>query len=224
MISRKRIDEHIQFYKKIKVPDVFAENIIHIPNAAKIPDSLTPKDNSKFTVLYVGRGGVEKRVHLITAIAKEVQKRDKAIQFEMMGDVSNAISIADFPYIKFYGNISEEITINKIYSGANLLLLTSDTEGFPLAIIEAMGHGCIIAATPVGDIPLILKNEINGHLFSSVLYGEKIISEGVDFILKAKNNPDYCKNVSEINFNYAKQNFSIENFNRAYLNIILNNK
>lgn len=224
MISRKRIDEHIQFYKKIIVPDEFAKNIIHIPNAAKIPETLTPKDGSKFTVLYVGRGGVEKRVHLITAIAKEIQNRDKTIQFEMMGDVSNVISIEDFPYIKFYGNISEDSTINKIYSRANILLLTSDTEGFPLAVIEAMGHGCIIAATPVGDIPLILKNEINGHLFSSVLFSEKIISEAIDFILKTKNNPDYCKNVSETNFNYAKQNFSIENFNKAYQNIIFNNK
>ena len=99
MISKKRIEEHFQFYKKIKVPEEFAEKISHIPNAAKIPDILTQKDYSKFIVLYVGRGGQEKRVQLVTVIAKEVHNKDNSIQFEMMGDVSNVISIADFAFI-----------------------------------------------------------------------------------------------------------------------------
>ena len=224
MISRKRIEEHYQYYKKIKVPDPFAEKIIHIPNAASLPTSLSSKDYNKFTVLYVGRGGLEKRVHLVTAIAKQIHEKDKSVQIEIMGDVSNIINYADFPFIKFHGNISDEETMDKIYSSANLLLLTSETEGFPLAVIEAMGHGCIIAATPVGDIPLHIKEGLNGHLFSSVLYEEKIITEGVGFILGAKNNPAYCQTVSATNFEYAKQHFSIQKFNEAYQNIILNNK
>jgi L-malate glycosyltransferase len=220
MISKRRIEEYIEFYKKIKTPESYAAKIIHITNAAKIPAEGCKKSAEHFSVLYVGRGGPEKRVHLVAAIAKELNKKDNSVRFEIMGDVSNIIADSDFPYIKFYGNITDEKTIGQVYSNAHLLLITSETEGFPLAIIEAMGYGCVIAATPVGDIPYHVKEHINGHLFSSVVYEEKIITEAVEYIIKLKNNRNHFNTMSENNFAYAKKIFDIEEFNKSYKQLI----
>ena len=72
---------------------------------------LIVKDDRTFTVLYVGRGTAEKRVKLVTEIAKQLYEKKEDMGFEIMGDVSGSINKSTYPFIKFYGNINNENTI-----------------------------------------------------------------------------------------------------------------
>ncbi|MGB3007664.1 MAG: glycosyltransferase family 4 protein, partial [Chitinophagaceae bacterium] len=188
MISQQRIANHLSYYRKIGIPAEFDNKIQYIPNAISLPATIKEKDKEKFTVLYVGRGGVEKRLHLVLQIAKQLQEKDPGISFEILGDVSDVINPPEYPFVKFYGNQTSETLINNIYAGAHLLILTSSTEGFPLVVIEAMANGCAILATPVGDIPLHVKNEENGCLFTSSEDENKIVAEGIAYIRQLKGN------------------------------------
>ncbi len=221
MISRQRIEDHKKLYQRYQVPLHYAERIVYICNGIPLPPSIkSERPFSPFTILYAGRPGPEKRIHLITAMARELQKENKDIQFEMIGDLSAIVDIPALPFIKFHGNINDPEKINSIYARSHLLLITSSTEGFPMVIMEAMANGCAIIATPVGDIPFHVKNGENGFLFSSVENESAIISEACEKIIWLKNSPGQWKKISETNARYAAEFFGIEQFNAAYKNLL----
>jgi len=216
MISRIKIDEHLKLYKRKNIPDTYIHRIRYISNAISLPNNPFEKLTEPFTVLYVGRDGKEKRVHLIAAIAKQVLAKDKNIRFEILGDVTTILPTEQYPYIHFYGNQFDSTTINDIYKKAALLILTSETEGFPMVIMEAMAHGCGILATPVGDIPLQIHSGETGFVFSTIMDEQKIINEAVNYILDLKSNNELYHKISVNAMNYATLNFDIEQFNTAY--------
>jgi len=216
MISQKRVGDHKELYTRYKIPTTLLEKIIHIPNAIKLPGKPFTKDDKTFTVLYVGRGTEEKRVKLVAETAKQLYDKKENVEFEIMGDVSGAINKSAYPFIKFYDNIGDENTIGDIYSKAHILILTSTTEGFPMVIMEAMAHGCVILSTAVGDIPYHVKNKENGFLFSNTENEISIINEAIEKISWLKNNRYELKRMAENNISYANHNFGIERFNKNY--------
>lgn len=224
MISKKRIDDHLSFYQKKGIPETYANRIIYIPNASKLPVIVPPKANNELIVLYVGRGGKEKRVHLVAAIAEGLLQINQNIKFQILGDVSNIMRSVDYPYIHFYGNIHEEPAIADIYAKAHILILTSDTEGFPMVIIEGMAYGCAVIATPVGDIPYHIKNNETGFLFSSTENEDVIVKEGVEIIRSLNKDRNKLNLISETNIQYAIHNFGIDSFNNSYNSIIKANE
>lgn len=225
MISRKRIEEHRTFYARNKTPLHYLNRIHYICNAILLPAvSQESKSSSAFKVLYVGRGGLEKRIYLITRMASLLKEKDSNIHFEMLGDVSDVINASDHPYITFYGNQSDVSLINNIYAEAHVLILTSDTEGFPMVVIEAMAHGCAILATPVGDIPYHVCNDVNGYLFSSITDEENIVNEGVEYILRMKNDASLFKTISVTNIQHSRDQFGIETFNKAYREVLFSDE
>ena len=221
MISRERIEDHKKLYQRYQIPVNYTERIIYICNAIPLPVAInTERPFLPFTVLYSGRPGPEKRINLITAMAKELHPGNKDIQFEMMGDLSGLIDSSSFPFIKFHGNVNDPEKINSIYSRAHLLLITSSTEGFPMVILEGMANGCAIMATPVGDIPYHIKNNENGFLFSTVEDGSTIVKQGCERMAWLLNNPVAWQEISKTNIRYAKENFGIEQFNTAYRDLL----
>lgn len=62
----------------------------------------------------------------------------------------------------FHGMVSDR---SQIYNSFDVLVVTSETEGLSLAIIEAMAHYCPIIATNVGGNPKLVSHDSNGYLF-----------------------------------------------------------
>ena len=221
MISKKRIEDHKEQYKRYNIPEDLTQKILYIPNAIKLPGDVSSKSENQLTVLYVGRSTKEKRVETIAAIALNLNNNNaQDIKFEMLGDVSNAISKETYPFIKFYGSVNDEKVISEIYSKAHVLILTSTTEGFPMVIMEAMAHGCAILSTAVGDIPYHVKDGENGFLFSNSDNEKPIIDEAKEKLIWLKDHRDQLKKIEANNINYAKHNFGIERFNKDYKELL----
>lgn len=66
--------------------------------------------------------------------------------------------------VVFLGRI-ENKDMMKTDSSKQILIMASSTEGFPTAIAEAFSVGVPVVSTAVGDIPLVLKDGVNGYLF-----------------------------------------------------------
>jgi glycosyltransferase involved in cell wall biosynthesis len=52
----------------------------------------------------------------------------------------------------------------RIYTDLNVLVVSSDSEGTPVSIIEAMAAGCPVVATGVRSVPDLIINGKTGHL------------------------------------------------------------
>jgi L-malate glycosyltransferase len=215
MISKRRIADHLNLYRKFKIPKKYDTKIQFISNAIELPTRPALKSLNPFIILYVGRGTKEKRPHIFSSIAGKLHLNEK-FSFQMLGDVTEAIKTSDFPYIKFWGNTTDARVIASIYQKAHILIIPSETEGFPLVMIEAMANGLAILATPVGDIPYHLKNDISGYLFSSIQNEQLIIEEAINRIEQLYNNEELFKTISNHNALYAQQHFDIKDFARSY--------
>ncbi|MDZ7724831.1 MAG: glycosyltransferase [candidate division KSB1 bacterium] len=66
--------------------------------------------------------------------------------------------------VHFMGWIED---ITGIYAEIDALLLTSNNEGTPVAVIEAMAASIPVIATEVGGVPDLVKHEFNGYLCAS---------------------------------------------------------
>jgi glycosyltransferase involved in cell wall biosynthesis len=67
--------------------------------------------------------------------------------------------------IEFAGWVSGEEK-ELLFASASIFCLPSYAEGFPMAILDAWSYGLPVIATPVGGIPDILKDKVNGLLFN----------------------------------------------------------
>ncbi|HLO79465.1 MAG TPA: glycosyltransferase [Chitinophagaceae bacterium] len=223
MISRNRINDHLEQYKKWGVPTHFNSRIKYILNGIELPESKEAREfeNGKLKIMYVGRGTPEKRVRLAAIIASELRKHQLPIEMSFVGDVAHELKEDNVAHDVYYGNVEDPLVLHNLYKQrADVLLITSTEEGFPMVVEEAMARGSIIMATPVGDLPVHIRQELNGFLFSVVDDEAKIIREAVDFINRLFQDPELCRSISRNNIEYAFENFGLLNFEHRYRELI----
>jgi len=220
MISAVRVQDHLQQYKRLEVPQQFEQKIRHIVNGIELPEHATPKHLSRtLNLLYVGRGTEEKRVHIVAKIAKACAGKQLPVSVSILGDVTGAIPNELLPYYQLLGSTSSPTEIAAVYQKAHALAITSNTEGFPMVIEEAMAYGCVILATPVGDIPLHIKQK-NGFVFSTIEDENEIVNEAVAYIEHLLASPEQFHSISDNNIWYARATFGIDQFNQEYQSLI----
>lgn len=167
---------------------------------------LLPKD--KKIIAYVGRLAVEKRVDLFLEAAADLLTRRNDVLFLVVGSGSekenlmkqvNRLNINS--NVIFTGFIED---IKLIYQLMDILVLSSDTEGTPRVVLEAMAQKKIVVATDVGGLFEIIDSDTNGYLAPKGDY--KKISYYVNKLL----DDDVLKKRLETNAqNTIKEKFSI---------------
>lgn len=115
---------------------------------------------SPFVVVWLGRFTRVKRPDLVLEVAKLLPDRT----FVMGGDgeLLNEIRVAAPSNLKIVGVQSAA----EMWGMADLALLTSDSEGMPLSVIEAQMCGVPVVATDVGSVSEIVRDEVTGKLVS----------------------------------------------------------
>jgi glycosyltransferase involved in cell wall biosynthesis len=127
----------------------------------------SPQANS-FAILGFGRLVPQKRFDLFLQVLAQVSKK-RPIQGVIAGDgplraelEALAARLGLLPgVVQFLGQISDT---SCLYRQADLLLLTSDYEGTPNVVLEAMASGVPVIATRVGDVPELLGEGSRGRV------------------------------------------------------------
>lgn len=98
----------------------------------------------------------------------------------------------------------------------DLLVLSSDFEGTPMVMLEAMSMALPVVSTKVGAIPLVVKDGFNGMLAAECT--AESLAESIIKILSDKEL--YCK-VSQNGYATIAEKYSYENNIKAYFDVVL---
>jgi glycosyltransferase involved in cell wall biosynthesis len=219
-ISQRAIQETIRFYSSNFVNRSFLDRIHLILNWVPVPPS-APRKNSEgpLRVLYAGRGTKEKRAQLVCRLAAEVHKRAMPCTFTVAGDIREAVKEEDYPFVRFLGEVRDAEEMKKIYADAQVILITSQREGFPMAIMEGMANGAVPVSSPVGDIPRHLEEGLNGFV-TRTEQEEPMIEEMLDILNKLAADRTLLNTLSGNAYRYAFAHFQKENFVSAYRHLM----
>lgn len=181
-------------------------NGISVPDCSKIED-IDILNQGKKIILAIARVSPPKRTDLFIDIARLLPQYN----FVWIGNQHNVTEFGELPKnCHFLGNIPNA---GAFCSRADLLMLTSDYEGLPMVILEAMSFGKPIIASDVGGVSEIVHNDINGYVLKN---DANIFAERIEHIL---DNEDtyrlFCKNSHKI----FKEELTLDKMVKSYYEI-----
>jgi trehalose synthase len=106
----------------------------------------------------------------------------------------------------------EDIVINALQRGADVVIQKSLKEGFALVVAEALWKGKPVVGSDVGGLRLQIKDGINGFLVRSI----EETAERVSHLLR---NPELAREMGECGREYVRKNFLITRHLRDYLRL-----
>lgn len=144
----------------------------------KDSDVISSQNNRQ--AVFVGRLSREKGVYYLLDIWEKVTRRISDVELVIYGDgteldnMKRQIAYRQIPRIRLCGFESDA---RKIYNGADILLCTSETEGFGMVLIEAMYFGVVPIAfnCPVSPKELIADCGATVPCFNTAKYAETVI-------------------------------------------------
>jgi glycosyltransferase involved in cell wall biosynthesis len=125
-------------------------NVHEIPYGVEIPEQTAAEDEPP-KVLFAGRLSPEKRIDVVAA-ATESLPRIVAGDGPVRDLLPDALGFV--PQQELFG----------LMERAAVLLLTSEREGLPNVVLEAMARGKTVVSTPVGGIPAVIDDGETGLL------------------------------------------------------------
>jgi glycosyltransferase involved in cell wall biosynthesis len=209
-------------YRRDRLPEGLTARISMIGNCVAVPDCCPQKqEQSRLALLYVGRGSEEKRVHLLGRIAAHCHRAALPVDFLLVGEVQGAVAADDRAFCTFRGEVSDESEMGRIYDTADLLLLTSSREGFPLVIMEAMARGVVPITTAVGGIPGQVQNGVNGWLVQDAIDEERLVADFCAVIERMVTDRALLATMSKAAYDHARASFSGEGFCSVWRRVLL---
>lgn len=126
----------------------------------------------KYFLLHVGRiNKVKNQLQIVQALSN--LKIMNQIELHFVGEVEDSkyynelleyTNSVDSKNIHFHSKTSN---IEQFYRKAELLILSSISEGMPNVILEAQSFGVPVISSNVGDVVEIIKEGVNGFLYES---------------------------------------------------------
>lgn len=197
-------------YQNQQNTEALLQRISIINHQVSIPKELPMKPMDVFRILYVGRDAKEKRISLFFEIAEHFAN-DSRVRFEAIGiDPSDKAP----NNVHCFGVITDKKTIERHYASSQVLVLTSESEGFPKVIAEAMAYGCVPIVTRVGSIPEVLNQ------LAFLTDPKNCVSETIDRINSFLQEPEVYQQLSKKAYLYATEHFDEDRFKNAWRELI----
>lgn len=188
--------------KAILEEDFKLKNVVSLPNCIDLTQAKdfnrSIADKEVLDILYIGRIEPNKGIDYTFEACKAL--KSEGIKFHLNFAGKEEIEGQYIP--KFKEEFGEHFTFHGIVSGekktdvlkkCDIFLLPSFYEGLPMSLLETMSFGQVPVVTPVGSIPTVVTDNING-LFAKVKNSEdiataiKLLTTNKDFYSRLSNN------------------------------------
>lgn len=214
----KNIREQYEFYK---ISPSYLNRIVFFEPGVKLPETITKNYSYPIKILYAGRGGQQKRIHLLNKIAEHCLQQNWPVRFHFAGTVIEELSEMVKQNSVLHGNISSAGKMNTLYQQSHVILMTSAYEGFPMLIKEATAYGCVPVVTALEGTKMHLKDKVNALLINAVHNEEEVVSEGIAKIQELIKDPGLLKKLSAQAHHYAMKHFDKRKFLKSCRELLL---
>ena len=113
--------------------------------------------------------------------------------------------------IIFCGNLDKDQLLEK-YNTAEAFILSSNSEGFPKVVLEAIFTGCKVVATDVGSVSTFLPPKY--------IIPNELVDNLYEYLIKIIQEKDYEINIDELKLKYTWSNVTKE-YETAYRNYLI---
>jgi glycosyltransferase involved in cell wall biosynthesis len=221
----KNISDYASNYYRI-------ENIPYIYNGRRFNSSSSKTDlrskirksfdigDDDIVFISVGRFYPQKNYRFLIETFKKVIDRQRNTILLMAGDGELRAELEHFATeiglsdkVRFLGIRND---IADLLAASDVFVLTSDWEGLPLTVIEAMASGKPVIATAVGGVPELIADGLNGILVppgDGTALAKAMVRMVQDFSSRKK--------MGELGRTIAQERFDIPNMVKGYSNIYI---
>ena len=154
---------------------LFCKNVINLPNFTTVisneeKDTIL-KGTSKKRILCLANLRIQKNHHFLLAVAKRINLIHQDWSFHLVGkdfndaysdEIKSKTKELDLNNHVFFYNSRKDI--QHIINQSEICILTSQSEGLPIALLEYGLFKKPVVVTNVGEISSIITNEINGFI------------------------------------------------------------
>jgi glycosyltransferase involved in cell wall biosynthesis len=194
-----------------EIGEIITEKGVVIYNPANAPtDSHLYSDPNVFNIVYVGRLEKVKNVEMLLHAFNKIDNTN--IHLTIVGEGRERENLEG---ITNHFSLNENVTFtgfsqnpHQFLEGADLFVLPSFSEGFGIAVVEAMLMKVPVLCSNVGGIPEFVKDNENGWLFNPLKEDELV--EKLNTIL-AKNKID-LREIGLKGYNDVNNVFTVEKY------------
>ncbi|SCX94333.1 Glycosyltransferase involved in cell wall bisynthesis [Nonlabens sp. Hel1_33_55] len=197
----RAVKEHL-----VNIGEIPATKGIVLYNPVSKPRTFSKTNSDKFRIVFVGRLEHVKNVKTLIKAFAAMQHKDKCTltivgNGAQRSEIEALINELQLTNVVMQGF---QDTPEKFVSQANLFVLPSFSEGFGIAVVEAMMQGIPCLCSQVGGIPEFITNDDNGWLFDPNNVGQ--LTQQMDKIQAM--DKDRLEEVGLKGLAFAKANFT----------------
>lgn len=170
--------------------------------------TLDDKNRTGNEILFLSRIEKEKGIFEAVDAVNILLEQKRDLQFTIAGngsafeELETQISTLGTDRITLKGYVKGEEKTDCFTSASMFLFPSVHGEGMPNSILEAMAFGLPVLTTHVGGIPDFFEEGKMGLFLDS--WDPEHIADKIEYLL---DRPELMKEISEYNYNYAKEHF-----------------
>ena len=199
---------------KIFIVENFAEDFLF--------KDLKKDINKNLQIVYLSNLMEEKGIlYLLDALAV-LEERNIIYKAKIAGNIDESLKEKIVTKINKLENTSYLGIVYKkekkeLLEWSNIFVLPTfyKMEGQPISILEALATKNVVIATNHAGIKDVITSNVNGYLVKP-----KSVESIVEPLLFLKENRDKIKEIAELNFEYFKNNFTVQKFKNKIIEII----
>lgn len=194
-----------------------------LPDAVDLENFCPVPMKKEYDIITVARFDPAKRLEIFLQVIAKVKEKKPDIKVALIGDgilkkelveLSQELDIEKNVHFLGYKN-----NVENYYNASKIFILTSEREGFPMVVLEAMGCGLACVVSNVGNILDLADDGYN----SIVVQDWADVESYTLGVLKLLNEPSCYNSISYNAIKSVRENYSYENAREVWIKILSKN-